>query len=339
MTYCALWPLQLTLQIVLQLALQLAVQGDTCLQQLPLHAIETASSTTAGCKWDCAPGFYRAGTTCRPCSSPLIGCPSGWMFQPCTQTTDAVCVPCPPLLVGQKLSSSACNITECTDGFYFGDNACLVCLEGLFCEQSVTRQCPFNCTTPSKGATNILQCVNADAEVLFTISFIIMLSVAISTQPMCPVLGVLATYGTFFGCTVAFSTDTLGSLTCQVSAAECVVDQHRTWLASLLTNQTSNTQQTLSDCLQSPGLRLGSLKIVRTTALLTSSSQKNERLSFPKQPWGIARVEIANALGLFLMVDFALLLILMATLAYCCYTRNGANRLKETYKRMMRRRH
>ena len=331
----------MTLKLSVLVLVLVRVAGETCLQGLPLHAIEPASSATAACKWECAPGYYHAGTTCRACSSPRIGCPSGWMFQPCTQDADAVCVRCPPLLAGQKyslLSSSNCNVTECNDGFYYSENSCIVCKEGLFCEQSVTLQCPFNCSTPSPGATNILQCVNADTEVLFTISFIILLSVAIFTQAACPALDVLATYGTFYGCKIAFSTDTLGSLTCQVSAAECVAEQHKAWLAAILLNQTAPTQKLLSECLQSPGLRLGGLKIERTAALSTVSSQKNERLSYPKQPWGIARVEVANALGLFLMVDFVLLLIFIATLAYCCYTRNGSRRLAAAYRKMMLRR-
>ena len=312
------------------------VQGKVCLTEYPLHAIETDITL---CAWECAPGFYHAGTTCRACSSELLGCPAGWLLQPCTQNTDTLCVQCPPPLAGQRYTQSGCNVTECDDGYFYRASAsdCLICQEGFYCAQSTRQVCPENCTITQPGATSILQCSNTEDEIVFTVNFIIMLSIA-AVFERCPLLDGLVTYGTFFGCTVAYSTDTLGSLKCQMSTAACVADSYKEWLSGLLLNQTSSMQQRLRECLQSPELRLGGLTVVRATTRSVSSSRKNEKLEFPKQPWGVARVEVANALGLFLLVDFMLLLLFIGLVGYCCYAMGAKRRVAAAYKRMMRRR-
>ena len=255
-----------------------------CLTELPLHAQETDSIL---CKWTCHPGFYHAGTTCRECTSPSLGCPLGWSLQLCTPETDTICIPCPPLPPGHQYTNPGCNVTACDDGFFFQSTTsdCQMCPAGSYCANSAKMPCWGNCTIHHTGATNLLECSDPNDEMVFTTSFVVRLTSNSFTLMQCSLLDGLVTYGTFFGCNIALETQTLGSLKCQMSAATCISEVYREWLFRFMSNQTNRIQTRLSECLQSPGVRLSSLSIAKTTTRSISSSQRNEKLETPQQAW------------------------------------------------------
>jgi hypothetical protein len=348
--------------LLLLLLITAAHALPSCLTKVPLHAdiFNNSKNCTWQCAAGYYKSASATAATCRPCS--VASCPVGWSLKPCSRTADAACAPCPalPLQSGQVYTTNnSCNIPGCRSGFflaYYDDNnnnntaansnnstaatsttKCRLCEPGHYCVLGTQMQCGSlgnnSCITKNSGATSLLECVTRseeEEETVFSISFMLSLPqsrfIKAPNQTACADLDLKmmtwAVYGTFFGCAIAFATDTRGTLVCRASSASCIAGQYRQWLTQLMRANEPDIARLLRACLQRPDLGLGAFLVVQTavTTILPTPSHNNnntnnggELLVYQQQKWGLRRVEVANVLAAFsVLVLFALLVLI------CC---------------------
>ena len=83
---------------------------------------------TAGCGYSCAAGFYRNHSACARCTAPV--CAAGTQLQPCTATSDAMCLGCSGVQPTGRVvwggGTDGCGFS-CASGAYRSGNDCIDC--------------------------------------------------------------------------------------------------------------------------------------------------------------------------------------------------------------------
>ena len=303
-----------------------------------------------------------ADTKCMPCPSP----PEGQIYTIPSVVDD-----------NSNRNNSSCTNTRCADGWYNlntqgnnndGSNSsggvlsaegklslrCQPCPPGAYCVGGELFRCAGNCSTGTTigGISSPLECKPLPSSspnnemIALSIKFTISGAELAKSSSECRELnsGMQAwlLYGTFHGCAIDMLSPTLGTVTCTVTAAQCVAEEYVGWLVHAL--QQANVLAWTTPCLLlvvsgggvgaiiNSNLRLGAPLVMRQSysslqAKSSSANANNNRnykapldspplISEPLK-WGVSPAEALGAMGLAVLVCSGLVVALLLLCALC----------------------
>ena len=368
------------------------VNNLPCEKALPLHHSVITTTTASACGWTCEEGYYSTVptnvggiSTCRPCSKPRA-CGVGRFATLCMESADSKCMPCPSLPEGQIYTTAAaavgnnngCASTRCADGWYAqnasGGVSCQPCPPGAYCVGGELFQCAGNCSTGAtiSGISSPLECKppppplsannnNENMMIALSIKFTMSGAELAKSSSECSMelnkgMQAWLTYGTFHGCAVDMLGPTLGTVTCTVTAAQCVAEEYVGWLVHTL--QQANVLAWVTPCLLpalsgSNYLRLGAPLVMRQSysslqaksSPVNANNNRNYKAPLDSPPliseplkWGVSPAEALGAMGLAVLVCSGLVVALLLLCALC-RTSSFRRRLLDKFYAKVKARH